>query len=442
VIIVSLIGKLEQFNLALILQGIETYAKTGLLVIKQEMQWVELYFRDGRLMCIGPARPGATLSERLLQAGIISKQALQETISATGIAQPGETRIALMLMDLGYVSHEGLRAWATKEAGEVIQVLLTWQSGEVHFEDGLPPPPDRLLVALSATSLLPSTPAAPPTFQVQETPQAHLQAASTAVQEQQKPAVAAAPSGRLSASELISVPEAPAPANTTVSFAPPESPLPVLNAASSSGAALPPLSSPRRVTKPLQPLSIDTSFMRPEMVLLPLDLSPLRERNLQVQITPEQWRLLTRVDGRTSLQSICQELAMSSGMVCQLAGELIALGLIQVAMLAPQTSMHELSPVSHNLITAGLGNGYVPPGYAANTVPPWAAIAPITQVLSPSYGSSTPFETESQWGNGGNGATFVPGQGWVATPQPIQPLQPSGPLYSTSHVYAQAVERR
>ena len=120
-----------------------------MLIIKQEVLWVELYFRDGRLMCIGPVRPNATLGDRLLQAGVISKQDLQEAISTIDIAQPGETRIALTLMDLGYVSHERLRAWATKEAREVIQVLLTWQSGEISFEERQPPPTDRLLVALS-----------------------------------------------------------------------------------------------------------------------------------------------------------------------------------------------------------------------------------------------------------------------------------------------------
>jgi len=176
--------------------------------------------------------------------------------------------------------------------------------------------------------------------------------------------------------------------------------------------------------------------MRPEMVLLPLDLSALRHRNPQVQITPEQWRLLTRVDGRTSLQLICQELAMPSNLVCQLAGELIALGLIQVSMPMHQAPMDELSPVSRELITAGLANGYIAPGYAAIPSQPWAAITPTTETLPPYSSSSIPFETKSQWGNGGNGATFVPGQGWIAAPQPLQPLQPSGPLYTTHNVYA------
>ena len=129
---------------------------------------------------------------------------------------------------------------------------------------------------------------------------------------------------------------------------------------------------------------------------------------------------------------------MPASLVCQLVGELIAAGLIQVSMPMRQVPMDELSPVSRELITAGLGNGYIAPGYAAIPSQPWAAISPSTEILPPSSSSSNPFETRSQWGNGGNGATFVPGQGWIAASQPLQPLQPSGPLYATHNVYVQA----
>ena len=432
----SFIGKLEQLNLSLVLQGIETYAKTGMLIIKQEVLWVELYFRDGRLMCIGPVRPNATLGDRLLQAGVISKQALQEAISTIDIAQPGETRIALTLMDLGYVSHERLRAWATKEACEVIQVLLTWQSGEISFEERQPPPDDRLLVALSPTSLLPSTatPQSPVAPEIPEALAAPIEASSLVSSELQRPAEVAPPPAQMSALQLHLAGEKP---SSTVSFTSPESPIPALNMFSGTDALIsPPLTRPQPVAVPLPPMRIDTSFMRPEMVLLPLDLSGLRERNPQVQITPEQWRLLTRVDGRTSLQFICQELAIPASFVCQLAGELIALGLVQISVPVQQAPMDELSPVSRELVTAGLANGYVAPGYAAMPSQPWATNTPTSETLSPSSSPSIPFETKSQWGNGGNGATFVPGQGWVAAPQPLQPLQPSGPLYSTHSVYA------
>ncbi len=422
----SQIGQLEQLNLPLVLQGIETYAKTGLLLVKHEGQWVELYFRVGRLMCIGPVRPNSTLGDRLLQAGVISATALQDTLAAVGGVQPGETRIALMLMDLGHISHEGLRAWATEEARGVIKVLLTWQSGEIYFEDGTQPPADRLLVALSPATLLPPTPtvAAPAQRQQDEWSEAPLQ--NTHAKPEEKVLVQPAP--LLNAAQLVTEP--PPIVTSSSSPAPSFSTVNMFNDADAH--ALPPLSPPVRVSQPLPPMRIDTSFMRPEMVLIPLDLSALRERNPQLQITPEQWRVLTRVDGRTTLQAACQELGVPADLLCQVAGELIALGLVRV-MIPPSPvnkfTSHLMAPVPNN--------GYPSQGYVPQTQQPWITGTSTTDSLPPSFGSSVPFETMSQWGNGGNGATFVPGRGWVANPQPMQPLQPAVPLYTANGAYTQ-----
>jgi hypothetical protein len=427
---VSLIGKLEQLNLALVLQGIENYAKTGLLVIKQEVQWVELYFRDGRLMCIGPVGAIAPLGERLVQAGVISPAALQDTLFAIGTTQPGETRIALTLMDLGHVSHEGLRAWAAKEASTVISALLTWKSGELYFEDGLQPPAGRLLVALAPASLLPPPPPVAAVFQ----PPQHTPIEALVVQEQRRPMGPSDPTPQalLSVSQLI--------AETPPAVAPMSS-QPLASSISNSDAhVLSTPSSPTRVTAPLPPIHVASAFfysLRPDMVIIPVDVSSLRQQNPQLQLTPEQWRVLTRADGRTTLQSACQELGMSSDLISRIVGELVTLGLVHVSLLT-QSPVKELSPVSRELIMAGLANGYITPGYAASTAQPWMAVSPTTEALPPSFGSSMPFETKSQWGNGGNGAAFVPGRGWVANPQPMQPLQPSGPLYSANDVYAHA----
>ncbi len=425
----SFIGTLEQLNLANVLQRLEAYAKTGLLVIKQEVQWVELYFRDGRLLCIGPIRGTSNLGERLLQAGVISPQALQDATLATGESQNDETRMALALMDLGYVSRDELRAWTAKEAAGVIQVLLTWSSGQIYFEDGRQTPPERLLVALSISSLLPSMSLVTSTSQTV----ANTEAAVTPVTSIQEPTKTT-----ISVSDIMQAPtlvEA-APFFTqstpiTVSFT--SSAFPSLKNISSD---LPSLTSPTRVTTPIPPKCIDTSFMKLEMILMPADLSALREQNPEMQITPEQWRLLTRVDGRTSLQMASQALALSPEVIRQLAGELIAMGVVQATM-PVEVPVNELSPISHSLITSGLSNGHVGPGYAAATAQPWVAITPTTDPLRPLL-APAPVETQSQWGNGGNGATFVPGRGWVLASQPVQVLQPGGPTPMTNRVFAQA----
>ncbi len=417
----SLIGKLEQLSLPLVLQGIEKYAKTGLLVVKQDAHWVEIYFRDGRLMCIGPGRPQAGLADRLLRAGVISPQVLRDALAAIGLEDPGETRIALTLMDLGYVSHDDLRAWAAQEASEVLQVLLTWPGGDLYFDDGALPPPHRLLVALSPAALLPAATAAAKTQQPR-----YMRAESTPpvaqYPQQTQPAPEVASQAKLSAGQLL----AAAPASPVANLAG--------NAVAQSSTSLTP---PQRVDVPKAPMRIDTSFMRPEMVLLPVDLSTLRQQNPRQAITPEQWRVLTRVDGQTSLSTMCRDLGMPAEYICQLTGELIALGLIRVSMpLQPVAAITELSPVSHDLLMAGLANGYFAPGYAASPARPWMSVEPTTDALPPAFNPALPFETKSQWGNGGNGATFVPGRGWVAASQTLQPVQADRSPYAAQNVYA------
>jgi hypothetical protein len=203
---------------------------------------------------------------------------------------------------------------------------------------------------------------------------------------------------------------------------------------------------PTPMTPAAIPSYVDISYMRPEMILMPADLSAVRDSHTVVQITPEQWRLLTRVDGQTTLQAVCQDLNMAPEVVCRLAGELISQMVITLSLpSAPQ--VEEISPVARELMASGLGNGYVAPGYAAATTSPLSApSAPLTgpipmpqsimAVAQPS--SQRPFETESQWGNGGNGAIFVPGRGWL-TPQQMQaqPMPGSGATgVYTSHYMA------
>jgi hypothetical protein len=198
------------------------------------------------------------------------------------------------------------------------------------------------------------------------------------------------------------------------------------------------LRQPVAVKNPVPAKRIDTSFMRPDMILLPVDLSSAREHNPLVQLSPDQWRLLTKVDGHTSLQVACMDLAMTPELICQVAGELIAEGLIQLSLPA-QVPMNELSPISKELISSGVHKGYVLPSYAASVS---SSALPSSDVL-PQFASSIPYETQSQWGNGGNNATFVPGRGWIASPQPLQPLSTSGPLAATySDMYAQVGSSR
>ncbi len=413
----SFIGTLEQYNLSNILQQAEAKAKTGLLIIKQENQWVELSFRQGQLMCIGPVRSNKTLGERLLQAGVISQKAFQAVAYTLGESRQSETRTAITLIDLGYLNQEGIYIWAAQEASRVLEVLLAWTTGEIYFEEELQPPADRLLVALSVASLLPQQSAV-------STPQpVSAGKFSTHVHEQSKrratsPAIPDALT-RHDASQFF---DASAISSISASLSLSEGAVAdvVRNTDALSHSSVS-FSFPKRVTEPLPPRRVDTSFMQPQMVLTPTDLFGLRERNPRIQLTPEQWRLFTRADGKTSLQMACQLLVMPRELVCQVAGELIALSLVTISM-PDSGSSNDQSPVPQDIVNAGLNNNY----------------ALHVNGNGSNHFSPAPIETFSQWGNGGNGATFVLGGGWVVSSSPSQPLQSVDPYNVNNTTYVQA----
>ncbi|GCE11653.1 DUF4388 domain-containing protein [Tengunoibacter tsumagoiensis] len=475
----SLIGTLDQFSLSNVLQRIEAHQKTGLLVVRQGAQWVEFYLRDGRLLCIGPVRTSATLGERLMHDGVISPTVFQETLLVIGNADLSETRFALTLMELGYVSRDELRNWAISKAVDVLQALLPWSSGDIYFDEGLPAPTDRLLASMEVSVLIASAEQLmaqlkmqaeiarpiPPTSPL-PAPATYSTLTSQIIQEPPitpqpvKPAthVSRVPT-LMGASQFLDesafVPPIMATSLPTTEpiyesllndepFITPfeeqsgESGFPSFLGGESglgTGPSAPSLQ-PMPVMNPVPPRRIDTSFMRPDMVLIPIDLSAFREQNPQIQVTPDQWRILTRVDGKTTLQMACQELSMLPELVCQVAGELMAEGLIYVS-LPDQLPMNEPTPLVRDVSGLGLSANYVAPGYAAAAASPWSASVPPLPApdAAPQFPSSLPFETQSQWGNGGNGATFIPGRGWITTPQPMQPL-PSGPLAPQNGIYA------
>ncbi len=352
-------------------------------------------------MCIGPVRSHTTLGERLLQAGIISQKALQDISTLPGTPLQNETQTIVALVDLGYLSQESLYTWAAQEATRILQVLLGWINGEIYFEEGLQPPQDRLLIALTVSSLIPLS-----THSIS----AHISHADASSKNLQKqadfrttktyapdtltlhdPSQFYAATGLIATSNSLNQNEryhADMVRNTDAIFAPATS-----------------MNKPERLTGPLTLGPINTSLMQPQMELCPTDLSGIRTQNLQVQLTPEQWRLFTVADGNTTLQMACQQLIMSREQVCQVAGELVALNLITLHLPASGLVLDSSSLTGHG---ANVNVSY-------NNVSQ-------TQYSRDSF-SSPPIETHSQWGNGGTGATFVLGNGWVVASSPSQTLQ-------------------
>ncbi|MBA2682408.1 MAG: hypothetical protein H0U76_28945 [Ktedonobacteraceae bacterium] len=468
--------------MATVLQRVERYEKTGLLILKnQDAQEIDFYLHEGRLLCIGPVRTKASLGDRLLQDGVISSVVLRETMLVLGNVDPGESLMARKLMDLHYVSRDELRAWAIQKAVDVLNVVLAWPTGNVYFEEDTLPPSDRLLVSMSISSLLASASPVAPTLV--STPSSFSEYSETTLPPISQPLAPVAPepvstpnpdvasmptmSGSqfiddttFSASSLMDAfAEVDSSLPTTKSFAPfPDSEQlsPFLDGGMgvsadvaafpsffSDGDAIPltPASAalyPVRVLQPTPPRRIDTSFMQPDMLLAPSDLSEYRDQNPQVQLTPEQWQVLSLIDGRHSLQEICQLLNAPGELLRDVAGELIAERLVYIALSDAQ-QMQGVSSLPQELTVPGMANSYVAPGHPSATASPWSTSLPA--VASPPafpqpFASTFSVPTEAQWGNGENGAAFIPGQGWVMNSQHMQsPFQAENAQHG---VYASA----
>ena len=470
----SLIGTLEQFSLSTVLQRVERHEKTGLLVLKnQDAQCIEFYLHEGRLLCIGPVRTNVSLGDRLQRDGVISSTVLRETLLVLGNVNPVESLMARTLMELHYVSRDELRSWAIRKAVDVLNVVLAWPAGEVYFEEDTLPPSDRLLVSMSISSLLASAspvdrslsqasilleaPLATPTpisqpltpiytghgSEPPSTPTPDVASMSTLMNASQfiddtSFSVSSLMDSFTSVDSPLPTTEPFAPLQVYDQSAPPASPFPGFEAevhadvaafpsffSDGDAVALSPTPAPLhpvRVMQPVPPRRIDISFMQPDMLLAPADLSAYRDQNPQVQLTPEQWHILTFIDGRNSLQMICQLSGASGEFVCNTAGELIAEGLAYIPISGSQ-QFQEVSSVARELTASGMANGYVAPGYTSAAASPWSISLPavasppaVPQSLSPAL----PVPTEAQWGNGENGVAFIPGQGWVVNPQPPQ----------------------
>lgn len=145
------VGVIEQRAFVGVLQRIERHAKTGLLTLIHNKQEVELYFQQGQIRYIG-VKGLPSLGERLVQAGVISQDGLQNALLTLASIdahsrtskEKDDILMARALVKLGLVSHERLSAWITQEAVEVLQDLLTWSESEVSFVEDVQAPIDRI----------------------------------------------------------------------------------------------------------------------------------------------------------------------------------------------------------------------------------------------------------------------------------------------------------
>jgi hypothetical protein len=280
--IMALAGTLRQMSLEEVLHLIDEERRAGLLLIRNGNLSASLHLEAGQILCVERSGIGQSFSERLINARLVTPQQLGY-VRALYEEKPITTEVDLAraLLQCNYLTAKQLRTWVIDDAVELLVVLLSWDDGHFQFEEGVRPPPGRMVVPVPIGSIL-------------DEALHHI----------------AQRRHRVSAARVA--------------------------------------------------VTLD----------LVLDFADeVHPPNGEVQLTPDQWRFLTAIDGQTPLWALCRSLRLSQSGALRFASELLSAGVLVVSGLQRDASGRPIDgveePVPEGAVSrASLPRQPVPPGFS------------------------------------------------------------------------------
>lgn len=279
-------GNLRQFALPDILRVIESGQRTGVLVLSRGKLRAAIYFSAGQWLLAERIGSSLLLAQQLARVGLITPEQFEAAIGIP-FAEAGEVpdvQIVRTLIGAHLLNHDDLRTFAVDDAVNLLTIMLGWPDGDFFFEDGTPPPQGRLALPL---------PVGPLVAQALRYAQA---------------------SGAV------------APANGAGGGASGANGMSGMHSAPSANAM------PHQTPRPRAVVGLDA-------VLDFAEIEP--EAGAAVQLTQDQWRFLTAVDGRLPLGAVIHRLQAPEHVILRLAAELLASRVLVVvgSSSGPQTGI-------------------------------------------------------------------------------------------------------
>lgn len=150
----ALKGTIRDFGIADIFQLIGQQTKSGVLVLKDEVDEVRIHFREGAVVrAESPTRARQMLlGNMLLNAGVITKPELDRALQQQTRAMRRIGRI--LVEDIGALDREDLGEFLRLQLNETVHRLFLWQSGTYEFEQLDVPEPEDGLEAIRAENIL------------------------------------------------------------------------------------------------------------------------------------------------------------------------------------------------------------------------------------------------------------------------------------------------
>ncbi|MFQ5526772.1 MAG: DUF4388 domain-containing protein [Thermoanaerobaculia bacterium] len=129
----SFVGRLDQLQLADLLQIIADNEKSGRLRLTRSDAEGMIVFRDGQIVYASGSGARETLGHLLVCAGLISQEQLVAALEEQH-SEANEKRLGTVLIEAGHLTAEDLRTVLQRQLEKVLAGLLQWSQGFFKFE--------------------------------------------------------------------------------------------------------------------------------------------------------------------------------------------------------------------------------------------------------------------------------------------------------------------
>jgi len=144
-------GSLREASLPDVLQLLAMGRKTGRLALTHRNNFGSIWFDAGRISYASIVNRRDRIGERLVQAGVITAEALRDAIEAQG-TQP-DARLGDVLVHRELVSRDVLNDYLRVQVEETVFLLYTWNEGVFTFDPGARAQ-EEFLVSINPESLM------------------------------------------------------------------------------------------------------------------------------------------------------------------------------------------------------------------------------------------------------------------------------------------------
>jgi hypothetical protein len=154
----ALRGSLEDFGTTQLLNLVHLARKTGALQFSRQTNGAhqvdssELYFRDGKLIHALMDGFDGLLTSMLVQGGKLPPD--QAQVIRQRAQSMGDRRLAMILIQNGYVTKQEIITSATHYIQEIVYRLFSWRRGQFHFEPDKEPQSSRITVPIDLANII------------------------------------------------------------------------------------------------------------------------------------------------------------------------------------------------------------------------------------------------------------------------------------------------